>query len=49
VRVEHRAAASIELRIILHGAHRGRHGIQAGAAALEDRVAGVERRRKSRA
>ena len=46
VRVEHRAAAGIELRVILHGAHRGRHGIQARAAALEDRVAGIERRRR---
>jgi len=44
VLVEHRTAPGIELRIILHRAHRGGHRIEARAATLEHGVTGIERR-----
>ena len=47
--VQHRATAGVELRIVLHDAHRGHHRIERGAATLEDRIAGIERRREARA
>ena len=47
VLVEDRAAAGVELWIVLHGAHRGDDRIQARATLLEHRVAGIERRRES--
>jgi hypothetical protein len=45
--VEYRALAGVELRIVLHGAHRRPHRIQRRAAALEHRVAGIESRPES--
>ena len=38
--VEYRATAGVELRVILHGAHRRGHRIERAAAAIEYLVAG---------
>lgn len=44
---EQRAPAGVELQVVFHGAHRRLDGIEARAAALEDGVTGVERRREA--